>query len=63
MSSSEKEALLDVKPTHQAERPKIPIRRCQVCGASIRYCNYLRHTRTKKHKDAEYIQFDKFEIK
>ena len=63
MSLSEKEALLDVKPTYQAERPKIPIRRCQVCGASIRYCNYLRHTRTKKHKDAEYIQFDKFEIK
>ena len=63
MSSSEKEALLDVKPTHQAERPNIPIRRCQVCGASIRYCNYLRHTKTKGRTDAEYILFDKFETK
>ena len=63
MSSSEKEAFLDVKPAHQPARPKIPIRQCQVCGATIRYCNNLRHSKTKKHKDAEYIQFDKFEIK
>ena len=63
MSLSEKEAFLDVKPALQPTRAKIPIRQCQVCGATIRYCNYLRHTKTKKHIDAEYIQFEKFEIK
>ena len=58
----EKRVSSDVTPEQEAKKP-IPVRVCHVCGASISYCNFLRHTKTKKHKDAEYIQFEKFEMK
>ena len=36
---------------------------CDVCGASITWFNRARHLKTKKHKDALYINHIKFEIK
>jgi hypothetical protein len=29
----------------------------------VTYCNYNRHVKTKKHCDAEYVKFEKFEMK
>ena len=43
-------------------KPK-PVRKCHVCGANVTYCNYNRHVKTKKHCDAEYVNFEKFEMK
>ena len=36
---------------------------CDICGACVSWFNKARHLRTKKHKDAVYVQFLKFEIK
>ena len=44
------------------DKPK-PVRKCHVCGANVTYCNYNRHVKTKKHCDAEYVNFEKFEMK
>ena len=40
-----------------------PFRKCHICGANVTYCNYNRHVKTKKHCDAEYVNFEKFEMK
>ena len=58
----EKKVSSDVEAKQELKKP-IPVRLCHVCGASIAYCNYARHVKTKKHRDAEYIQFDKFEMR
>ena len=47
------------EPQH---KPK-PVRKCHVCGANVTYCNYNRHVKTKKHCDAEYVKFERFEMK
>jgi hypothetical protein len=36
---------------------------CNVCGAQIQIASKARHQRTIKHKQAEYLWFDRFEIK
>ena len=36
---------------------------CEVCGAVTTWFSRARHLRTKKHKDAYYINHIKFEIK
>ncbi|MFM7988076.1 MAG: hypothetical protein ACKPKO_53055 [Candidatus Fonsibacter sp.] len=36
---------------------------CQICGARIWLSNKSRHTNTKKHKDANYILTERFEMK
>ena len=43
-------------------KPK-PFRKCHICGANVTYCNFNRHAKTKKHRDAEYANFEKFEMK
>ena len=37
--------------------------KCDVCGASITWFNRARRQKTKKHKDAFYVNYNKFEIK
>jgi len=37
--------------------------KCDVCGASITWFNRARHLKTKKHKDASYVNHTKLEIK
>ena len=36
---------------------------CHVCGAPITWFNRARHLRTIKHKQAYYINHEKFEMK
>ena len=59
MYCPEKQIEPDRKPP---PKPK-PVRKCHVCGANVTYCNYNRHVKTKKHCDAEYVNFEKFEMK
>jgi len=35
---------------------------CPICGARICLSNKKRHTRSKKHNDANYVLSEKFEI-
>ena len=35
---------------------------CPICGAGIWLSNKKRHTRSKKHNDANYVLSEKFEI-
>jgi len=35
---------------------------CPICGARIWLSNKKRHTRSKKHNDANYVMSEKFEI-
>ncbi len=35
---------------------------CPICGARIWLNNKKRHTRSKKHNDANYVMSEKFEI-
>ena len=42
------------------EQPKV---RCIICGSKIWRNNYLRHTKTRKHRDALYVMQDMFEVK
>ena len=35
---------------------------CPICGARIWLSNKKRHTRSKKHNDANYVLSEKFEI-
>ena len=44
------------KPAHHKEL-------CNVCGSSYHPSGRARHLRTKKHKDADYINNKIFEIK
>ena len=37
--------------------------KCDVCGAAITWFNRARHLKTKKHIDATYVNYIKFEIK
>ena len=65
MSVSQEKIESDMKTPQESntKKPPAPVRQCLVCGASISHCNYRRHVGTKKHRDAEYIQFEKFELK
>ena len=36
---------------------------CPICGARIWLSNNKRHTRSKKHNDANYVMSEKFEKK
>ena len=47
-----------------ASEPKEePTFRCIICGSKIWRNNYLRHTKTRKHRDALYVMQDIFEVK
>ena len=35
---------------------------CPICGARICLSNKTRHTRSKKHNDANYVLSEKFEL-
>ena len=48
---SEKEAQVGEKKGH-----------CPICGARIWLSNKKRHTRSRKHNDANYVLSEKFEI-
>ena len=48
---TEKEAKIGEKKWH-----------CPICGARIWLSNKKRHTRSKKHNDANYVLSEKFEI-
>jgi predicted RNA-binding Zn-ribbon protein involved in translation (DUF1610 family) len=48
---TEKEAQIDETKWH-----------CPICGARIWLSNKKRHTRSKKHNDANYVMSEKFEI-
>ena len=37
--------------------------KCDVCGAAITWFNRARHLKAKKHIDATYVNYIKFEIK
>ena len=52
-----------VRELCKPQRKPKPVRKCHVCGANVTYCNYNRHVKTKKHCDAEYVNFEKFEMK
>ena len=53
-----------IDPDRELRRePQKPVRKCHSCGANVTYCNYNRHVKTKKHCDAEYVNFKKFEMK
>ena len=58
MSSPE----IRIHPDGETKRSKTP-QKCHICGANITYSNGNRHFKTKKHRDAKYIHFEKFEMK
>ena len=48
---------------NELQANKKPLVRCPICGSIIWRNNIRRHNETKKHNDAKYIIFDKFELK
>ena len=50
-----------IDPDGRRDKPK-PVRKCHICGANVTYCNYNRHVKTKKHCDAEHVNFETFEM-
>ncbi len=36
---------------------------CPVCGSTILHMNKKRHERTRKHKEAQYLWHEQFEMK
>lgn len=50
------------KPTEKPAYAGLKQWQCPVCGARIWLSNKKRHTRTKKHNDANYVLSERFEI-
>ena len=61
MISPEKKIESDRELRREPHTPK-PVRKCHICGATVTYCNFNRHAKTKKHRDAEYVNFERFEM-
>ncbi len=50
------------KPTEKTAHTGLKQWQCPICGARIWLSNKKRHTRTKKHNDANYVLSERFEI-
>ena len=50
------------KPTEKEAKNGEKKWHCPICGARIWLSNKKRHTRSKKHNDANYVLSEKFEI-
>ena len=50
------------KPSEQSSQVAETQGHCPICGARICLGNKKRHTRSKKHNDANYVLSKKFEI-
>ena len=50
------------KPTEKTVQTGLKQWQCPICGARIWLSNKKRHTRSKKHNDANYVLSEKFEI-
>jgi predicted RNA-binding Zn-ribbon protein involved in translation (DUF1610 family) len=50
------------KPSEQPTQVDEKKWHCPICGARIWLSNKKRHTRSKKHNDANYVLSEKFEI-
>ena len=50
------------KPTEKEAKIGEKQWQCPICGARIWLSNKKRHTRSKKHNDANYVLSEKFEI-
>ena len=49
------------KPTEKTAHTGLQQWQCPICGARIWLSNKKRHTRTKKHNDANYVLSERFE--
>ena len=53
-----------IDPDGRRSQPKPkPVRKCHICGANVACCNFNRHAKTKKHKDAECVNFERPDMK
>ena len=50
------------KPTEKTPHTGLKQWQCPICGARIWLSNKKRHTRSKKHNDANYVLSERFEI-
>jgi hypothetical protein len=50
------------KPNEKTAQLLIKKWHCPICGARICLSNKKRHTRSKKHNDANYVLSEKFEL-
>ena len=50
------------KPTENMENAALKQWQCPISGGRIWLSNKKRHTRSKKHNDANYVLSEKFEI-
>ena len=50
------------KPTEKTAYTGLKQWQCPICGARIWLSNKKRHTRSKKHNDANYVLSERFEI-
>ena len=50
------------KPSEKTVHTGLKQWQCPICGARIWLSNKKRHTRSKKHNDANYVLSEKFEI-
>ena len=50
------------KPTEKMVHTGLKQWQCPICGARIWLSSKKRHTRSKKHNDANYVLSEKFEI-
>ena len=50
------------KPTDKTARAVLKQWQCPICGSRIWLSNKKKHTRSKKHNDANYVLSEKLEI-
>ena len=63
MLSPENKVESDGEPQREGQQKPKPVKKRHVCGANVTHCNFNRHAKTKKHRDAEYFNFVKFKMK